>query len=254
MEINMTKRIATLISLVLAVAISGFGQSTTNVLSATTLAAAVTSTSQTSLKLASVTGITATSTLLYLEDGAGGNPEAVFVNAVNTGSNTVSVTRGYNGTQANQHISGGVVLYGPANSPGFVSVDPSGSCVAASSTTPTVNILTGRQWICSTILARWVPGWNNNAKVDGATTAVASAAGQVTPTGQLFHITGALGITGFLLPTGFSDGCFTVIADGLYTWTAANNIAVASAAGQVVGTTNTFCYDRNTSKFYPAHQ
>jgi hypothetical protein len=250
----MTKRIVVLFSLVLAVALSSFGQSATNVLTSTTLAAAVTTTSQTSWKLASLTGVVATSTVLYVEDGTGGNPEAVFVNVVNTASNTVSVTRGYSGTIASPHISGAVVLYGPASSPGFVSVDPSGACVAASSTTPTINILKGNQWICSTILGRWVPGWNNSTKEPGATTAVASVAGQVTPTGPLFHITGALAITGFVLPLGFSDGCFTAIADGAYTWTAANNIAVASAGGQVVGATNTFCYDRNTAKYYPAHQ
>src|ERR1019366_2742861 len=104
-------------------------------LTATSLSAAVTQ-STTVFPVASATGITATNTLLYIEDGTGGNPEAVFVNAVN--GTQISVTRGYNGTQARAHLSGSVVLAGPPYY--FVAVDPSGSCTASSSVTPTVNI------------------------------------------------------------------------------------------------------------------
>jgi hypothetical protein len=85
----------------------------------------------------------------------------------------------------------------------------------------------------------------------GPTAAVASVAGQVTPSGPLFHITGALAITGFLLPVGFTGGSFTVIPDGTFTWTTANNIAIAGTA--VVNKALTFWYDTNSSKFVPSY-
>ena len=126
----MTKKITLIFALFGLLASFAFGQSTnTNlVLTATKLSAALTQSSNT-LRVASATGITATSTILYLDDGSSKNGEAVFVNAVN--GTTISVTRGYNGTQANPHLSGTVVLIGSAgagtgpNGP-FVSVDPSG--------------------------------------------------------------------------------------------------------------------------------
>jgi hypothetical protein len=225
-----------------------FGQATnTNlVLTATKLAAALTQSSNT-LRVSSATGITATSTILYIEDGTSKNGEAVFVNAVN--GTTISVTRGYNGTQANPHLSGAVVLVGPAgagtgpNGP-FVSVDPSGSCTAASSWTPTVNIQTGNQWICSSISASWVPGFFNNKAAAGVTTLVASVAGATNPSGPLFHVNGTNQITAWGSSTSVGPGTgqgggastqpyganFCTIPDAAFTWTAGNNLATSGTA------------------------
>jgi hypothetical protein len=140
----------------------------------------------------------------------------------------------------------------------FSTYDPFGGCTAASTNvTPWVTVPSqflggdARQWLCSTILNRWVAGWNNDVAVPQVTAAVASAAGLVTPSGPLFHITGALAITGFNIPLGFAYGSFTVIPDGAFTTTTANNIANASTG--VVGKPLTFTYDANTAKFYPSY-
>lgn len=157
---------------------------------------------------------------------------------------------------------GATVLIGPTPDVGAYSAglylgsfqedDPIGSTgltYSSATNQPWVNVTNGNQWIYSTVTALWVPGWNNPTAIKGVTAAVASAAGKVTPSGPLFHITGALAITGFNIPTGFAGGSFTVIPDGTFTWTTANNIALAGTA--VVSKTITFTYDSNTGLFYP---
>ena len=52
-----------------------------------------------------------------------------------------------------------------------------------------VNVANGRQWLFSTVLNAWVPGWNND-NPKAVTAAVASAAAAITPSGPLFHVTG----------------------------------------------------------------
>lgn len=223
--------------------------------------------------LASVTGISAPVlpgtpvSVIYV------GREAMGVLAVSTTTTSVTVMRGYLGTQAAPHPSGVTVLisnvystnsaFGANPVPsGFFSNDPpiGGSCTAANTpTTPWVNVLTGAQWLCSSITSTWVPGWNNplSASSPGATASVASAAGAILPSGPFFTVTGAAAITGFTIPIGFDatasglGGCFDVrSANGsTWTWTAAGNIAVAGT-----GTANkvfTFCWDQNTSKFVP---
>lgn len=249
------------VSLVLALALASFGQSTTVTLSNTTLASAVTTTSQTLWKLSSTTGVVAAATLLYVEDGTGGNNETVFVNTVNTVSNIVSVTRGYNGTQANVHLAGSIVLYG--GPPSFVYVNPSGTCTAASAMTPTVNIMTSTQWICSSISGSWVPGYFNRLYTPSVTTAVASVAGATQPTGPLFHVTGTNAITawGSSTTAGLGAGggastsptgtAFCVIPDAAFTTTATNNIAKASTA--VANQVMCMTWDNTNKKFVPSY-
>ena len=140
---------------------------------------------------------------------------------------------------------------------GFQSFDPPGANASATSSaagsilyTPWINVETGYQWIWSDILSCWVPGWQNPGPFN-VSDAVASAAGQVTPSGPLFHITGALAITGFLLPAGFTMGSFTVIPDGTFTWTTANNIAISGTA--VVNKALTFTWDGTNSKWVPSY-
>lgn len=89
-------------------------------------------------------------------------------------------------------------------------------------------------------------------RVRGANTA--SAAGAVAPPqgADYFHVTGTAAITGWTNPTGLQDGAsFTVIPDGIFTWTAAGNIAVAGTA--VVSRALTFTWDATTSKWYPSY-
>lgn len=251
---NMTLK---LVSFLLAAASFSFGQATATslILTATKLSAAVTSTASTSFTLASSTGVTATSTILYVDDGTGGNGEAVFVNAVGSGGQ-VSVTRGYNGSHAANHLSGSVVLIGPAGGGfvgqgPFVSKDPSGACTSATSWTPTVNILGGAdgqvggsQWICSSVSQSWVPGFFNTKRPPGVTTLVASVAGATNPSGPLFHVNGTNAITAWGSSTSIGPGTgqgggsatqpygapFCVIPDAAFTVTATNNVAVAATA------------------------
>lgn len=262
----MTKHKNTLLAVLfgLLTAPLAFTQATaTNlIVTATSLSAALTQ-SSTTLRVASATGITANTTVLFIQDGNGGNGEAVFVNSVN--STTIGVTRGYNGTQANPHASGGVVLVGAAGGGPFVSVDPSGTCTAASSYTPTVNILTGRQWICSTITGTWVPGFFNLSRPAGVTTLVASVAGATNPSGPLFHISGTNAITAWGSSTSVGPGTgqaggsstqtsgapFCVIPDAAYTTVAGNNIGKSTTA--VAAQVQCWTFDATNKVYQPSY-
>lgn len=193
--------------------------------------------------------------------------EAMLVQAVN--GLVLTVVRGYFGTVAVPHASGAMVLFGPqrffyVNDPGGTASAGGGGLGGASCTavnvvvSPWVNIRTGAQWLCSSQTSTWVPGWNNalvpeRAVVSGS---VASAAGVILPSGPLFHVTGALAITGFTIPVGCDativGGCmFTIIPDGAFTWTAAGNIALAGTA--VVNKALTFIWDAKNSKWIPSY-
>lgn len=203
-------------------------------------------------------------TVLYI-----GNEAMGVLTLAPAPANTFNVLRGMFGTKIAPHPSGDMVLFqtispqfaGFSGAGGLQTIDPpyNGNCTAANTlVTPWVNMLTGYQWICSTITNTWVPGWNNPFALGSAknTAAVASAAGQVTPSGPQFHITGALAITGFLIPVGFNGtanggGCFNVIPDGTFTWTTANNIAIAGTA--VVNVLLSFCWDATNSKWVPSY-
>ncbi len=242
---------------------SCFGQATASnlLLTATSLAASVTN-SSTSLRVASATGITANTTLLYIDDGTGGNGEAVFVNSVS--GTTIGITRGYQGTKASAHLSGSVVMAGPP--PAFVSRDPSGACTASAAYTPTINILGGsnglkggNQWICSSVTNSWVPGFFNTQRPAGVTTLVASAAGACTVSGPLFHMNGTNACTAWGASTSSGLGAgggsatqsygapFCIIPDAAFTWTATNNIAVAGTA--VANLMVCFTFDGTQKKY-----
>lgn len=261
------KKLTLVLATLFAFSLSLFGQATaTNLLlTATSLSAALTQ-SSTTLRVASATGITANTTVLYIDDGTGGNGEAVFVNSVS--GTTIGVTRGYNGSHANAHLSGSVVLAGPP--PAFVSSDPSGACTASAAYTPTVNILGGsngqtggRQWICSSITNSWVPGYFNQARMPGVTTAVASVAGATNPTGPLFHITGTNAITAWGSSTSAGLGAgggshtqpyganFCVIPDAAYTTVAGNNIGKSTTA--VAAQVQCWTWDATNKVYDPSY-
>jgi hypothetical protein len=249
-------------------------------LTQTTLSSAVTgpslysgtsATLQSFVCLASTTGISAPIlpgtpvSVIYIDR------EAMGVWTVNTSTNCLTVNRGYLGTQASPHISGDMVLIGnqyqstlgqggnPVPS-GLFQQDPAynGTCTAANTpTTPWVNVLTGAQWLCSTQTGTWAPGWSNPLSAPATwiqTGTVASAAGAVTPSGPYFNISGTAAITGFNIPVGFNTltgGCFTANPTGIWTWTAAGNIATA---GTVTAATTpvTFCWNPASSKWIPS--
>lgn len=76
-----------------------------------------------------------------------------------------------------------------------------------------------------------------------------SSASAITPTGQMFHVTGTTAIATINLPaTGFT-GCIELIPDGIFTTTTAGNIGLASTA--VVSKALHECYDG--TKWYPSY-
>lgn len=217
-------------------------------LTQTSLSSAIGSSSVTTVRVASATGIsTSPQTILFVDN------EAMFVTGVS--GTAISVIRGYASTLAVPHISGAMVLAGPPQA--YIAFTPSGSCTNGQGVfaySPVVNLKDGNQWLCSTVLGKVVPGFQNNQGPPQVTTAVASAAGLVTPSGPLFHITGTLAITGFNVPVGFDPkegGQICAIPDGLFTTTNANNFALATTA--VVSKPICWQYDGNTAKFYPSY-
>jgi len=272
------KKIA--VSLVLFAALAGFavGQAA---LTQTTLAAAVSGPSFYSgtsptisqqITLASCTGIAAPilpgtpSSIIYV------GREAMGVFTI-TSSCVATVNRGYLGTQAAPHPSGDMVLYGPnyavtvaqGGNPvpsGLFQQDPpiGGTCSPAGTpTTPWINVLTGYEWLCSSVTGTWVAGFQNPYSGDfsGQTATVPAAAGAVLPTGPLFVISGAGAITGFTVPVGCNatavGACsFTVIAaaGSTWTWTAAGNIMTAGTG--TAGHTFTFTWSASLQKFVPS--
>lgn len=212
-----------------------------NTLVQTSLSAAVVR-GQQSLTVASATGITVNPpTFLLIER------DMYFVTAVN--GLAITATGGQVGTFNVGHPSGDMVLVGRPD--WFTSVPPQGACVTANVyVSPVVNYITGFEHLCSSVLLKWVPGFQNPGE-PGITTAVASAAGLVTPSGPLFHVTGALAITGFNIPVGFTYGQFCAVPDAAFTTTNANNIAIASTG--VIGKLLCWAYDPVTLKFYPSY-
>ena len=118
-------KISLLILAALALALPIHAQVT---LSQTTLSAAVTSTSQRTIQVASGAAITApappgtTSTQLYIDD------EMLDVEAVQ--GNLIVVRRGVNGTRSRSHVAGANVYILPANLGAAIAYPLGGSCLA----------------------------------------------------------------------------------------------------------------------------
>lgn len=270
------RKITSLLFFVVALAGLSFGQVA---LTQTTLSGAVTGPAyyngggstnfQTVIGLASVSGISAPTlpgtpvSVIYV------GREAMGVFSVNTSAKTVTVNRGYLGTQASPHPSGDMVLVAPVYNTanggnpvpsGLFTQDPpaNGACTSsATPTTPWVNVLTGAQWLCSSISNSWVPGFVNPLTTisDVPTTAVASAT-TILPTGPLFHLTGTTPVTTITTPVGCDatavGGCqFTIIVD---TGTASQfgtggNLEIAAAITTLTGKGYTFIWDAVNSKW-----
>ena len=238
-----------------------------NTILQTSLSAKITG-KQSSLNVVSATGIIGVQNgiyqKIYVIDPDTTRGELMSVQAVNGTQVTVSRLDMFRTPHAGPSGNGGIgatVLIAPPADPlygayiqAFQTFNPTGTGNAAQPSTalqPWVNVTTGEQWLYSSVTGLWIPGWNNPNQMKGVTAAVASAAGFITPSGPLFHVTGTAAITGFTLPIGFSGGSFTIIPDGVFSWTAANNIATASGT-VAVGVPITFQYDSNTGKFFPS--
>lgn len=225
-------------------------------LTSTTLSAALTNQANV-LNVASATGITAPTNNIFQQLYVI-NPETTkgeLMDVVAVSGTAIQVARNQLFRQA--FLSGAYVVIGQSPTKqaqgfgSFFETDPVGSVTAANvSVAPYINVTNGNQWLRS-LDGLWVPGFNNPSPNKGVTTAVASAASAVLPTGPLFHITGTAGITGFTLPVGFSGGSFSCIPDGTFTWTTDSNIALAGTA--VVSRVLTFTWSSQDSKWFPSY-
>jgi hypothetical protein len=216
---------------------------------ATTLSGAIDSQTRT-FSVASTSGIPAGYGLVL-------DNEVLIVASVPSSKQLAVAPRGSYGTIAVPHKTGTMVLAAPANA--FIKYVPAGTCSAGSGLFYNTTILittdsgnAGAQWVCSSVTGKIVPGFGNGTVPSAPTAAVASAAGAITPSGLIFHVTGTAAITGFSIPVGFdpTEGATVcAIPDGLWTTTAVGNIAVASTA--VVSKVLCWAYDPGTGKFYP---
>lgn len=155
---NTLKNSLILSALLLAASMS-FGQT---ILTHTTLAGAVTTSSAITFPLTSATGVVAGSTVLFVADGGG---EAAFVNSVN-GTN-IGVTRGYQTLgKARPHLSGALVFVIPAAAIDTINtVQPSGSCTRTSVPyLPVISVgLGGTETVISDCVGGvWVNGYSTS--------------------------------------------------------------------------------------------
>jgi len=241
---NNFKSFLTVLALAVALCASAFGQTA---LTQTTLNGALSKTGSTAV-LTSVTGVSVGS-FLYIVDYGNIRGELVRVSAVNTTTNRVTLNRGSQFETG--HVSGARVIIAPTGN-AFYTYNPQGACTAtATAFTPWINTETGEQWLCSTVTNSWVPGFGAIVGTRGVTATVASAAGPITPSGPLFTVSGTAAITGFTQPIGYAGAPFCIIPSGIFTTTAAGNIAVASTA--VVGRQLCYSYNSSTDKFTPSY-
>jgi len=189
---------------------------------ATTLSAAI-GASDTTLQVASATGITAPNftsgsgiTYLFLET------EVMLVTGV-TGT-FISVQRGVAGSPASAHgVSCPVVAGLPSDFGVFVP-----SVKSQQDASP-------------------------NGSMYGFAAPVASAATIVAPS-ALFHVTGTTAINIITPPAGFVEGEITIVFDSACTWTSSNvtNGISASGTATTAGSAVAFFLDAATNRWYPS--
>ena len=232
-----------------------------NSLTQTTLSAAITST-QTVFSVASATNLSAPVNnffqKIYVLDPGQMRGELMTVTALSGTSVTVSRLDQFK----SKHLSGAIVLINPidpSQETAFVEKDPNSVPTDTPIQTAIVNVVTGAQWLYSSVTSSWVPGFNNPLAPASPTALVTiTTTNAFTPTGPLSHITGSStpAAHGIVLPTGFTSGSVTVIPDAAFTWT--TDIASGSSGIAVAGTgvqykALTFTYDWNTNLWYPSY-
>jgi hypothetical protein len=225
-------------------AVPAFAQT---VLTSTTLAAAITDTSGTTVTVTSATGFTANTTGFLIDR------EFFAVRVVN--GTTITATRGQSGTRAATHVNGAAIFVGPQYA--FQDYIPGGQCtrtnllyvpwIVVGDRDPSNN---GNMYDCLgvTTAGQWARVDSNDKPVLGST--VASTAGVITATGTIFKVSGTSAITGITLPAGAQPG-FTLQVEptGVFTWTTATNIILAGTA--VVGKILYFVWDG--AKWVPSY-
>ncbi len=252
------KNIMKLTAVIALLAASCFAQTYT--LPTTTLGAAVTSTSATTITLASTSTMlnqgqaNQVNTCLYIDAELFG-----VISVVN--STTVTVQQRGRGCGAlglssrpTTHANGATVYFAITQTYGTVTIPaPSligknvslasedlGSCTASAELVlPKIYIFSGQFFDC--LGGHWVQTNAPGIPFLGATVTV--PAGVMTPTGTIFLTdTGTAAMTGITVPHGWAPGmCLEVIPGGAFTWTTATNIRAAGTA--VAGKVTFFCWD-----------
>lgn len=121
---------------------------------------------------------------------------------------------------------------------------------------PSTVILSGNLSFNNTVLnaattpASYYEFADNNVGIPSTGAAVASAT-TIIPTGSRFHVTGTTAIVNINLPWGSYSQDITIVPDGIFTWTAAGNIALAGTA--VVGKALKMTFDVSANKWYPSY-
>lgn len=191
-------------------------------ITATTLSGAIDNL-DTNIPLASVAAIVAPNntkgakTMLFIK----GELLQVYAAAsAATGAGIAPCIRGIGGTKAQAHLSGAPVLVG------LITDFPKFQPMVEVATYPDLN------------------------RYDGFSAPVASAT-TIVATGKKFHVTGTTATATITPPSNFVEGDITIVADGVWTWTAAGNILVAGTVTTAGGSV-TFTYDAATSKWYPS--
>jgi hypothetical protein len=257
----MNKVFNILATIALAVGISELpAQAQIQTASTTTLGAAITSASQTTITLASTSTmlsagpVNQVNTILWVDNeymtvssvvdsthvivnkrgvtpGVGGRP------LLHNSGTTVYFFITTNGIPAPSFVSFGQLIYEIANT----------TCVIGNEKAlPLIYTFTGKKYDC--LGGAWVETDQPGPPVLGAT--VASPAGVMTPTGTIFLVSGTNAITGITVPNGFAPGMsITLIPTGVFTTTTATNIRLASTA--VVGKALIMTYDG--TKFSPSY-
>lgn len=250
--INHLRKSVWSVALVAALALLASSASAQTALTTTTTAAAVAN-GDLNVTVTSATGITAPgtgATFVYLLI----DREILTVRTVS--GTTIGVTRGTNGTRATAHINGAAITVVPPLA--LINYVPSGQCqrtnllyvpvVVGGSVAQGFN---GSTFDCLglTVAGTFVQTNDNGPGQLGTT--MASTAGTLGLfTGTIFTVSGTNAITGFTNPAGVQPG-FTIyiVPSGVFTWTAAGNIALAGTA--VVNKLLQFTW--NGSKWIPSY-
>lgn len=80
---------------------------------------------------------------------------------------------------------------------------------------------------------------------------VLASAGTIAPTRPIHHVSGVAAIANITLPYPGFSGLIVLIPDGIFTWTAAGNIAIAGTA--VVNKALYMLYDASVGKWIPSY-
>ena len=149
-------------------------------LTQTTLSSAISLASQSTIVVASATGINPpsgvsgnvaafpTQTELFVDQ------EAMLVTSVN--GKVLTVVRGADSTAASPHAANAVVWVATPNQ--FFTVTPTGACTAANTVNPYINVITGQLWFCDTGTGNWQNVFSTGAITPAATSAAVQTAAQ----------------------------------------------------------------------------